>query len=226
MKRQLTLIALFVALLATVKAQNVQVHYDLSRQAYTSTVEMFKPDKYGSTFFFIDMDYVNADRNITNGVSLAYWEIARSFKWSDNQKFEPRVEFNSGILKLDGAAPFIPIENCYLAGAQYTFNNADFSKIFTVQANYKVIEGKDNSSFQFTGVWVLQFLDRKLTFTGFADFWKEEMIWGSDYRFLTEPQLWWNFNSNFSAGGEVEISNNFVGEGFSTKPTLAVKWNF
>ena len=23
----------------------------------TSTVEMFKPDKYGSTFFFIDMDY-------------------------------------------------------------------------------------------------------------------------------------------------------------------------
>lgn len=38
-------------------AQNIQLHYDLGRKGITSTVEMFKPDKGGSTFFFVDLDY-------------------------------------------------------------------------------------------------------------------------------------------------------------------------
>ena len=38
-------------------AQNVQLHFDLGRNAATTTVEMFRPDKGGSTFFFVDMDY-------------------------------------------------------------------------------------------------------------------------------------------------------------------------
>jgi len=45
------------------QAQNVQFHYDLghnlskdlsNRPAVTTTVEMFKPDKWGSTFLFTD----------------------------------------------------------------------------------------------------------------------------------------------------------------------------
>ena len=47
-------------LCAALHAQNVQFHYDFGRAAYdrlgdrplwTTTVEMFKPDKWGSTFF-------------------------------------------------------------------------------------------------------------------------------------------------------------------------------
>ncbi|HYX09999.1 MAG TPA: DUF5020 family protein, partial [Bacteroidales bacterium] len=36
-------------------AQNIQLHYDFGkdRKYLTSTVEMFKPDQWGSTFFFI-----------------------------------------------------------------------------------------------------------------------------------------------------------------------------
>ena len=47
------------------QAQNVQLLYDTGRGCATSTVEMFRPDAGGSTFFFIDFDY-------TPKVSLAY----------------------------------------------------------------------------------------------------------------------------------------------------------
>ncbi len=214
-------------LISTVYAQNIQLHYDFgeNRKLFTSTVEMFKPDKYGSTFFFIDMDYSSDARNIDNGLSLAYWEVARAFKWNESQKIMPRVEYNGGRFKLDGKeSPFIPIENVYLAGIERTWASADFSKILTLQANYKYIQDKEDAAFQLTAVWTLQLLKGKLSFLGFADFWKEEMFWGTSYRFLSEPQLWYNFAKNFSVGSEIEFSNNFVGAEFAVKPTIALKW--
>ncbi|MEE4285197.1 MAG: DUF5020 family protein, partial [Mariniphaga sp.] len=206
----------------------VQLHYDLGegRNFFTTTVEMFRPDSWGSTFFFIDMDYSSDTRGIDNGVSLAYWEIARAFKWNENQKFQPRVEFNSGVFKLDGEGSWIPIENVLLAGVERTFASADFSKILTLQANYKRIKDKEDASFQLTAVWTIQMLEGKLTFTGFADFWKEEMFWGTDYRFLSEPQLWFNATKNLSLGTEIELSNNFVADEFKVMPTLGVKYTF
>ncbi len=228
MKRVLFLFS-FVAIVASLSAQNVQLHYDMGegRKMFTTTVEMFKPDKYGSTFFFIDMDYGTDGTGIDNGISLAYWEIARAFKWNETQKVMPRVEFNSGAMKLaPEEAPWIPIENCWLAGIERTWASADFSKILTLQANYKNIKGKEDASFQLTAVWTIQMLEGKMTFTGFADFWKEEMFWGTDFRFLSEPQLWYNPCKNFSFGTEVELSNNFVGDEFAVKPTLAVKYTF
>jgi hypothetical protein len=217
----------FMAFIAAVNAQNIQAHYDFGkdRKLITTTVEMFKPDKFGSTFFFIDMDYSSDARDVDNGLSLAYWEIARAFKWNETQKVMPRVEYNGGVLKLDGIdTPFIPIENCFLAGIENTWASADFSKILTLQANYKYIQDKEDAAFQLTAVWTVQMLQNKLTFTGFADFWKEEMFWGTDYRFLSEPQLWYNFAKNFSLGTEIELSNNFVGDEFAVKPTVAIKW--
>lgn len=232
MKRVLLLISLF-AIMASASAQNVQLHYDFGegRKMLTSTVEMFKPDKYGSTFFFIDMDYGSEASGVTNGLSLAYWEIARAFKWNETQKFLPRAEYNGGTISV-GNDMWIPIENCWLAGIERTFASEDFSKIFTLQANYKYIKGKEDASFQITGVWAIQLAEGKLTFSGFADFWKEGMDWtfdgkaNTDFRFLTEPQLWYNATKNLSLGGEVELSNNFVGDKFAAKPTLAVKYTF
>ncbi len=228
MKRILLLFTLF-AFIASASAQNFQLHYDFGegRKFFSTTVEMFKPDKYGSTFFFVDMDYSSDARNVDNGISLAYWEIARTFKWNENQKFEPRVEYNGGVFKLDGDdTPFIPIENAWLAGIERTFASADFSKILTLQANYKYIKGKEDMSFQLTAVWTIQMLEGKMTFAGFADFWKEEMFWGTDFRFLAEPQLWYNFTKNFSAGSEIELSSNFVTDAFKVMPTVAVKYTF
>ena len=61
-----------------VSAQNIQLHYDLGHSFYgdlngrpnvTTTIEMFKPDKWGSTFLFTDIDY------FSDGAAGAYWEI-------------------------------------------------------------------------------------------------------------------------------------------------------
>lgn len=227
--KRLLFVLLAVAFSGVVSAQNIQLHYDFGkdRKLFTSTVEMFHPDKYGATFFFIDMDYSSDVRNINNGVSLAYWEISRSFKWKETQAIMPRVEYNGGVFKLDGeTTPYIPIENAVLVGVEHTWASADFSKIFTLQANYKHIQDKEDASFQLTAVWTIKMLKGKLVFDGFADFWKEEMFWGTNYRFLTEPQIWYNFCPNFAIGSEIEISNNFVKNGSRVNPTLAVKYTF
>lgn len=65
--------ALFLCMLLSavpeLQAQNIQLHYDFGRSLYdkdlkgrpllTSTVEKFHPDNWGSTYFFIDMDYTS-----------------------------------------------------------------------------------------------------------------------------------------------------------------------
>lgn len=201
---------------AMVSAQNLQVHYDMGedRGYVTTTIEMFKPDQWGSTFFFVDMDH---DTDAGNSVSFSYMEIARALKFWDSP-FALQVEYNGGTY----------VNNAWLAGAQYTWNSADFSKIFTLQGLYKYIDDDvNNASFQLTGVWTIQLFNNAVTFSGFADFWKEEKsLLGTDFVFLSEPQLWYNFGEHFSAGGEVELANNFIFEGFRVSPTLAVKWTF
>ena len=85
--------AMMMVVCSIASAQNVQLHYDLGSSIYkglkaqtpsfgraplTTTVEMFRPDAGGSTFFFVDMDY-------NSGVKGAYWEIAREFNfWQDS----------------------------------------------------------------------------------------------------------------------------------------------
>jgi len=230
MKKAFILLTLFIAA-STLQAQNVQLHYDMGkdRKYLTSTVEMFKPDQWGSTFFFIDMDYGATDTN--NGVSMAYWEIARGIKFWKSP-FEIHVEYNGGFGQFD-ATPYngaYQINDAWLFGGNYTWNTKDFSKIFTLQAMYKNIRGKNDMSFQLTGVWTLNFFKNKLTCSGFADFWREDNQFGTEetnYVFLTEPQFWYNFTKNFSVGSEIEMSSNFGGNhGFMVNPTIAGKWNF
>ena len=211
-------------------SQNIQMHYDLGKDRgyLTSTVEMFRPDKTGNTFFFIDFDYGVGD---VEGVSLAYFEIARCFKLGKSP-FSWHGEYNGGFGQFK-ATPFngaYSINNAWLTGLDYSWNASDFSRGFSLKALYKNIAHKHDASFQLTGVWYLNFAKGKMSFTGFADFWKEDNVFGTkttDFVFLSEPQLWYNFNKNFAAGGEIELSNNFGGmEGFNVMPTLGAKYTF
>jgi len=220
----------FIFISMAVYAQNIQLHYDLGkdRQYLTSTVEMFRPDKLGNTFFFIDMNYGEGD---VKGVSLAYWEIARCFKLGKTP-FSMHMEYNGGMgqWKSGTAGGAYQINDAWLGGLDYSWNNADFTKGFSLKALYKYIQGKENVSFQITGVWYLNFFNKKFTMSGFADFWKEEFQFGNNttsYVFLAEPQFWFNATKNFSVGSEIELSTNFAGnEGFFIAPTAAVKWTF
>lgn len=235
--KKLLLTATFLIIMIAINAQNVQLHYDYGKDRgyLTSTVEMFKPDKWGATFFFIDMNYSVADN--VDGISLGYWEIARTLKLGKATPFSAHFEYNGGMGKYikgesaeeESMAAFT-INDAYLVGIDYSWNASDFSKGFSLKALYKSIKDIDNASFQITGVWYYNAFDSKLTFSGFADFWKEEKDFDGeadgDYVFLTEPQLWYNATKNISIGGEVELSNNFVTDEFKVMPTAAIKWTF
>ena len=226
----LTLI--LISMTPKVVAQNVQLHYDFGRNAVTTTVEMFRPDGGGSTFFFVDMDY-------TPKVSGAYWEIAREFCfWQDSKVnwLSVHVEYNGGLNTVAGS-----FNNAILGGLTYSGHSKDWSKTWSLTASYKAIPGtiglngeRQVNNFQITGVWNLYFFDHWLSFNGFADFWREARPWqGTEYIFIAEPQLWVNLNKikgwdkiNLSLGTEVELSSNFVQKGFSIMPTIAAKWIF
>ncbi len=220
---------LILVLISTIGAfsQNLQVHYDMGKghNFVTTTFEMFKPDAYGNTFAFVDMDYNSGN---AKGVTLAYWEIARVFKTA-KMPIGIHVEYNGGMFRTDTFNS--EINSAFLTGVDYSWNAPDFSKGFSVKALYKYIKDKHNASFQLTGVWYLHLLDRKLTFNGFMDFWREDNIFlngdKTKFVFVSQPQIWYNFTKNFSAGSEIEIGNNFGGEkGFKINPTIGVKYTF
>lgn len=215
-----------------VKAQNVQVHYDFDRDIVTSTVEMFRPDKVGSTFFFVDMDY-------TPEVKGAYWEISREFCFWKQSKLDwlsLHLEFDGGLDTKAGS-----YNNAYLTGLTYSGHSKDWSKTWSLSAMYKLIPGTKDAqgksqkhNFQITGVWNLDFFNHWISLNGFADFWREVRAWqDTEYIFIAEPQLWVNLknikgweDANLSIGTEVEVSSNFVNKGFYVLPTVAAKWTF
>lgn len=202
-------------------AQNIQLHYDFGedREYFTSTIEMFKPDEYGATFFFIDFDF-NAQPN--KSISLAYFEIARYITIPGAKGLAATIQYN------DGTAPWGPLGHIVLGGLSYPID------LGFVTLNTDLLVRKDYLSdgvdAQLTTVWFVPLLDGKLIFTGFFDIWTGEYRYtdGKEMVLLTEPQLWYNVDSHLAIGGEVELSSNFLPltDGLQVKPTLALKWNF
>lgn len=236
MKRTTAIIAAAVIALTSAAtradAQNVQLHYDLGRNALTSTIEMFRLDAGGSTYFFVDLDY-------TPKVSGAYFEISRELCfWQDTDLnwLSAHIEYNGGLNTAAGS-----FNNAWLAGATYSGHSDDFSKTWSLTVAYKAIPGTRDilgkcqmHNFQITGVWGINFAGGWCTFSGFFDFWREVRAWqDTEFIFMSEPQFWVNLNNikgwediNLSVGGEVELSANFVAKGFHAMPTLGAKWTF
>lgn len=230
--KKITCLCLFLLFAVKLTAQNVQIHYDfghninpelLKDRPVTTTVEMFKPDKLGSTFFFVDMDYTS------KGVQMAYWEIAREFNLGKSP-FAAHIEYNGGLCSKGSFG------NSYLLGAAYNYNNSDFTKGFSIQTMYKYIQSNPNPhNLQLTTVWYAHFANRKFSINGFADFWSTSLVKERGFVFLSEPQFWINLNAfdiipkdcNLSIGSEIELSYNFYfDKKFYANPTLAVKWTF
>lgn len=245
--KKLLLLALWLVAACAVKAQNIQLHYDFGHLLYddlqkteesygrpylTTTVEMFRPDSFGSTFFFVDMDYAS-------GVKGAYWEIARELCFWQQSRWNwlsVHLEYDGGLSQEAGS-----FNNCWLGGLTYSGHSKDFSKTWSLSVMYKYIPKttdtmgrKREHNFQITGVWGIQFGKGWGTFSGFIDFWQEHRPWQqTSHILLAEPQLWLNLNKiknwekvNLSLGTEVELSHNFVGKGFYVVPTATLKWTF
>ncbi len=228
----LLLTTLVITLLSSVnvKSQNLQLHYDFGegRDFVTSTFEYGKFTEQSSTFMFLDMDYSRTD-----GAGLAYWEISHDFKFNSiTEGIGLHIEYNDGLLFGDKEIPAMgwPINRAYILGVSYPIKIGDFTLNTHVSAKY--FEGYSQASVdaQVTVVWFEMYFDGKITFTGFADIWSQDLFNnGTKYGvFLCEPQLWYNINSSISVGSEVELSKNFVpadGGDFKARPTIAVKWN-
>ena len=210
---------LFALLPLAALAQNVQLHYDFGRNLYndeeagrqkvTVTLEQFKADKWGSWFYFVDIDF---SRKFTEG---AYTEISRELALGEQQlPIAAHFEYDGGLNR------FGSFQQAALIGPAWNGHNADFSTTYSVQLLYKrFFKSYDATeaynSVQLTGVWGINFAGGKGTFSGFVDFWR-----GENWRpgkegdgmlvILSEPQIWYNVTPNISFGSEIEISNNFI----------------
>lgn len=246
MKKLLLSAALLLSCVGA-NAQNIQLHYDFGRALYgdittrqtvTTTFEMFKPDRFGSTYTFTDIDYHS------DGVKGVYWEIAREFNLTKNKQWAAHVEYNGGLGSAKDLSFTSRYQHAFLAGGAWNWASSDFKKTFSVQLLYKYYFKGNNafakpfSGFQLTEVWGLTFAKGLCTFSGFCDTWYDKKVNGK-LIVVSEPQFWFNLNTlkgmqdiNLSVGTEVEISNNFVypdkgtNNRFFAIPTLAAKWTF
>ena len=239
MKKILLTALLFITCLPIFAQLNVQMHYDFgnticgdelsNRAHWTATIENFKADKWGSTYFFVDADFGS------NTMKSVYAEISREFKFWE-APFAAHIEYNGG---LSGGGSY---NDAYLAGAAWNWANKDFSKTFSLQLLYKYLANQPSSnrhSWQVTTVWGIHFAKGLCTFSGYADVWHDNSVSGK-LVFSSEPQFWFNLAAldsvdddfKLSLGGELELSKNLVwpAEGVNNKfyaiPTLAAKWTF
>jgi len=246
MSRKIVLfLAAFCALSTTLKAQNLQLHFDPRNSLYgessgsevnylTATFEMYKPDKWGNTFMFVDVDFTLDKRN----PGLAYTEIAREFKIGDFPLL-PHIEYNGGLGLVRGTTdPTIgfSIPSSYMGGFGYPFKLGGFFMNSYLVYKLNAFEQASHDA-QLTFTWNGNFAQGKLSLVGFLDLWTEDKSYtegpeadGKKFIFLSEPQIWYNITPNFAIGSEVELSYNFVNKFAESKfyaiPTLGTKWNF
>lgn len=235
-----TILAVAIATLAlgfTAKAQNLQTFYDFGkdRNYITTTFEMFKADKFGDTFWFIDHYFTTKDQRdlgLASAINGSYFEIERGINfWQDSE-----LKDLSAHIEYDGSTWGAGI---WCFGAKYFLHSEDFANTLSLYLMYDlhVGVGEADIPLKFSAVWGCNdlFGVSGLTFKGFCDLWGNNSYWGENdetkFSFLTEPQLWFNlgsaFDNHLDIGTEIELSCNFAGnKGFMCNPCLGLRWSF
>lgn len=233
---------------------NLQVYYDFGSlgtacanqrsNRMTTTLELFYPDNWGSTFAFVDFDYNIHPNDPKNTPFMAYTEIARCLNFWGKTKAKDlsvQVEYNGGLGVYKDAAGDLRgygINHAALVGLNYCLHTADYKNIFNIELLYKFIvddwnKTKNQVPLQFTFVWGCDDFCTLpgLRFSGFLDIWGQRYATGQSFVMISEPQLWYNVGRwfkcpNLNIGTEIEFSYNFTGSGFMCNPCLGIKWCF
>ena len=190
---------------------NLQAHYDFRRDHPTVTQEFFATDKFGYTFFFMD---VNFDRTRkSSGASDFYFELMRYFTLRRFHKYTiyTTVQYDDGS---------DPIARVWLAGlnvGNIKFGSLEINTEFLLKKEYRL-----NVNWQYTLVWFAALFNGKIEFNGFFDYWVNDVhnknwpafdpeVAATKYSFQAEPQLGWRFTPHWKIGSELEISRGFLG---------------
>lgn len=199
MKSKLFIIAAVLCLcpLSAGAGTNLQVYYDFGSvgtacanqrsNRVTTTLELFYPDAWGSTFAFVDLDYAIHPNDPKNTPFLAYSEIARCLNfWQKTaaKDLSVQVEYNGGfgIGKLtDNTFYGYGINHAALVGLNYCLHTADYKNIFNFELLFKyVVDDYNMWRVKKSGKWVNQsgnLVPLQFTF-----------VWGCD-DFCTAPGL-------------------------------------
>lgn len=151
-----TILAVAIATLAlgfTAKAQNLQTFYDFGkdRNYITTTFEMFKADKFGDTFWFIDHYFADKDQRdagVASAINGSYFEVERGINfWQDSE-----LKDLSAHVEYDGSTWGAGI---WCFGAKYFLHSADFANTLTLYLMYDlhVGVGEADVPLKFTAVW-------------------------------------------------------------------------
>jgi len=224
-------------------AQNLQLHYDFGRDRkfVTATLEMFKPDTLGSTYWFVDFDHGS---NFGYGgelrsMSAAYWEISREFyipgikKIKGLEQIAFHIEYNDGFGAGQDTASNImtafSFNNVFLTGFSYPIRIGN--TVLSAMLLCRLPRGMDDPDFQFTVTWFRPVWNARILLTGFIDVWSQDKLADPDEKeivFQSEPQIWFMITPRIAVGGEIEIDKNFPAgpAEWQLFPTLGFRWEF
>lgn len=229
-------------------AQNIQLHYDLGRYTHpevqasrprmTATLEQQSLDRWGDTFYFVDMSWLD------QGAVAANWKFMRNLRFW-RSPFSWHVRYDGGLRFVAPHAPSpalssraISIKDAFMTGGTYTYLSSDRRLMLSLSLLYKYIKGHGKPhNVELCPVWRYNSPSGLLTASGFISLWTEQddrMGWGTSFKLMSQPQLWVNLNRlkgfardfNLSLGTELRISRNIDAPQWICAPTLALKWSF
>lgn len=230
------------------EAQNIQLHYDLGRYVHpdaqahrpvmTATLEQQSLDRWGDTFYFVDMTWLD------QGAVSANWKFMRNLRfWSGPLSWHVRYDGGLRFIDTKSSSPAtasraISMRDAFMTGGTYTYLSKDRRLMLSFSALYKHIKGHHKPhNIEFCPVWKYSSASGLFSATGFLSLWSEEDNrpgWATDLKLMTQPQFWLNLNKvkgiakdfNLSVGTEVRISKNIDAPQWICAPTLALKWSF
>lgn len=229
MKHLFFLFALPSLLLAQERSlwTNLQLHHDFHREIFTSTIEVFEQDKFGTTFFFTDFDYGST------GQEASYFEIARNHAVlaMGKAKWNVSLQYNDGVLPSDAelgkGIPRILLYGVALSDV----------KIGPAILELQVLARQEFAAdlgWQLTAVWFCPLPGTPVEFLGYVD-WNTNKTGDHPESVQAEPQVQIRL-SRLAIGSELEISRNFPGaftekHGFNylawyTHPTVFLRVDF
>lgn len=227
-----------------VQAQNLQFHYDLGRYTHPETqagrsymmltLEQQSVDKFGDTFYFVDMNFQK------QGAVAANWKFMRNLRfwkgpWALHLRYDGGLRFLNTNTTSPAPRAAMSINDAFFVGPSYTYLRSDRKLMLSAAPLYKYIKGHaEPHNWELVGIWKYAPGNGVFSANGFITYWREKMPYGTSTRLMTQPQFWLNLNKlrgvsedlKLSVGTELRIANNVDMKGFLFAPSIALKWNF